>query len=263
MPALHGRLLVESVLRPFGEHLAAMVGPRPGDTCVDVSGDGGVMPALLGRAVGEQGECIAADDSPDVLRELDGEAALLHRTNLRTLLAPAAALPLRAHSVQVATSLFALAHAPDPAAALAELIRVLEPGGAGRLACAAWSEPDAAPHEGVLQAALGEVTGGIPDGLRRAVQLGAPEAAEQLLAATPGAAGVQVVRIHDVVRFDGPGHYWAAMVTERPMATAVAALPGAVAAAVRERATALLAPYSAADGTLRIPAEAVVLVRTA
>jgi SAM-dependent methyltransferase len=263
LPALHGRLLVETVLRPFGEHLAAMVGARTGDTCVDVSGDGGVMPALLSNAAGATGACIAVDDSPEVLRELDTAAAMLHRTNLRTLLAPAAALPLPTAGAQVATSLFALAHAPGPGAALAELVRVVAPRGVGRLACAAWSEPDAAPHEGILQAALREVTGRVPDALARALQLGYPEAPEQLVATTSGAAGVQVVRIHDVVRFDGAAHYWAAMVTERPIAKAVAALPERTAAAVRERATQLLAPYAAADGTLRIPTEAVVIVRSA
>lgn len=264
MPALHGPLLVESVLRPFGEHLAAMVGARPGDTCVDVSGDAGVMPALLSRAAGDSGECIAVDDSSAVLSEVAGAAAMLHRAgNLRTLRAPAAALPLRSGSVQVATSLLALPHAPDPGAALAELLRILAPAGNGRLACALWSEPDAAPHEGALQAALSELTGRVPDALARAVQLGYPEAAEHLVATTPGAAGVQVVRIHDVVRFDGIAHYWAAMVTERPLAAPVAGLPEAQSAAVRELVAERLLPYTAADGTMRIPTEAVVMVRAA
>jgi len=262
MPALHGRLLVECALRPFGEHLAAMVGAVPGDTCVDVSGDGGVMPALLGPAAGDTGVCYAVDDSPAVLGELDSEAALLHRPGtLRALLAPATSLPLPAGCAQVATSLFALTHAPDPAAMLAELLRVLAPGSAGRLACAAWSEAEAVPHEGALQAALIEVTGQVPDALARVTHLGAPGTAEALVAASGAAAGMRVLRVHDVVRFDGPAHYWAAMVTERPIAHAVAALPEHIAAAIRERAAAHLAPYAAADGTLRIPAEAMVILR--
>lgn len=261
MPALHGRLLAESVLRPFAEHLAAMVQARPGEVCVDASGDGGVMPALLGRAAGDRGLCLAVNADSDVLSDVADEAALLRLDHtVRPVRAHLAALPLPTGSAQVATSLFALAHHADPAAALQELLRVLDPEH-GRIACAAWSEPDASPHEGALLAALREATGRVPDALARGLLLGFPNAAEQLLVRAGGGASAQVLRIHDVVRFDGLGHYWAAMVSERPLAGEVAALPEDMAAGVRDALARRLAPYTAADGTMRIPTEAVVIVR--
>jgi hypothetical protein len=126
-----------------------------------------------------------------------------------------------------------------------------------------WSEPDAAPQEGALISALRHAGADVPEALVRAVSLGFPLAADELVerASRPG-HGVDVIRIHDVVRFDGIAHYWAAMATERPVAAAaVGALDPATLERVRAAVEHLLQPYTAADGTLRIPTEAVVLVR--
>jgi hypothetical protein len=102
--ALHSRLLVPALLRPFGEHLIDMVQPLPDDVCVDVSGPGGVMPALLAHRART---CIT----------VNGDEA--------------AALSLRDGSAQVVTALFA----PLSNAVLRELLRILDPH-RGRLACA-------------------------------------------------------------------------------------------------------------------------------
>jgi len=251
VPALHGRLLVESVLRPFAEHLAAMVQAHAGDTCVDASGDGGVMPMLLARA---GATCIAVDDDAAVLRDIADEAALLHLDSVRTVQADAQALPLPDGAAQVVTSLFAIAHAADPAATLRELLRIRDRR-RGRIAVATWSEPGAAPHEGALLDALHELHGHAPDALTRNLALGYPLAAEHLVEQAGGSGVLEVVRIHDVVRFDGIAHYWAAMVSERPIACDVDPGDGDLRRAVERN----LQPYTAADGTMRIPTEAVVI----
>jgi hypothetical protein len=228
---MHSRLLVPSLLRPFGEHLAALVQPEPGDVCVDVGGAGGVMPALLARVARL---CVAVDDDAEVLAELR------HRAAVAVVRARGDALPLRDGCAQVVTSLFSLASLP-------EMVRVLDPQ-RGRLGCALWSEPDASPHLGVLVAAYEEVTGEVPRWLRAAVEYGYPLGPERLIEQSGAGGRIEVNRIHDVVRFDGVAHYWAAMAGE-----------DAPPDDVRHAAEARLAAYAAADGTLRIPSEAVVL----
>jgi hypothetical protein len=146
-------------------------------------------------------------------------------------------------SAQVVTSLFTLAEQPDPVAALRELLRILDPD-TGSLAAALWSEPGAVPHLDAL-----------PDAYRAqvaaATQFGHPLAAEHLVEQAGAAERIEVSRIHDVVRFDGVTAWWAAV--------AGGAAPNAVPATAQSR----LAAYAVADGTLRIPTEALVLTITA
>jgi len=231
MAPLHGRLLVPTVLRPFGEHLAAIVRPEAGDVCVDAGCDGAVMPALLARSQARR--CIAFSDDREALDEARDELSLMHTENTSLLRARGDALPLRDGCAQVVTSLFWLPHQRDPAAALRELLRILDPR-RGRLGVVMWSEAGAVPH---LAARGGDTT---------AHAYGQPGAAEHLVEQAGGGARVTVSRIHDVVRFDGLAHWWAAVGgdTDEPP-------PG--------NAAAILEPFSGPDGTLRIPCEAVVL----
>jgi SAM-dependent methyltransferase len=182
------RLLVATVLRPFGEHLATFVRPQPGDICVEVG------------------------DNGDVQSLPDGSA-------------------------QVVTSLFTLAEQPDPAGVLREILRILDPHG-GRLGVALWSEAAAVPH-------LDALTPADPHTVEQATRFGFPLAAEHLVEQAGGADRIRVSRIHDVVRFDGAAHWWAAL--------------GVADETHRAECEARLQPYAAPDGTLRIPTEAVVL----
>lgn len=142
-----------------------------------------------------------------------------------------------ASHADVVVSLFTLTGEPDPAAALAEMLRVLRPH--GRLGALVWSEPDAVPHLRALRHVM-------PDVVATLTALGHPGAAEHLVEQAAGANRVIVSRLHDVVRFDGIDDY---------LATMGAPAGDAAAAACAEE----LAAFTAADGTMRIPAEAVLL----
>jgi ubiquinone/menaquinone biosynthesis C-methylase UbiE len=130
------RLLVATVLRPFGEHLAAIVDAQPGDVCVDVGCAGGVMPSLLARTAHA---CIAAGGSPQALAEARDEMSMLHIDNVTLLRARGEALPLRDGCAQVVTSLFTMGDGAAAVETLGEMLRVLDPRG-GRLACALSAE---------------------------------------------------------------------------------------------------------------------------
>lgn len=99
---------------------------------------------------------------------------------------------------------------------------------------------DASPHETAVAAVLG-------DAARPATLTEAEVAA---LAAGPPPMSVE--RLRDVLRFDGVAQLWLALVTER-------GIDAALDPARRARLEAALAPWLAADGTLRIAVEAACL----
>ena len=85
----------------------------------------GNVPAALGRAVGPDGLALGVDISePMLARAAAAEAG----PNVGFLRADAQRLPLRDASVDAVTSIAMLQLIPDPATAIAEMVRVLRPG---------------------------------------------------------------------------------------------------------------------------------------
>ena len=254
MPARVGRLMVPAVLRPLAERVADLVRPRKGESCLDALCDGGVMAAVLARAVGAAGSVLAVDEDAGAVDECHEQAIALRlswlRAERRSL--SGGTLP----QFDVVTSLLTLPWAADPGS----LLRAL--GGArseatGRLAVAVWSQPDAVPHEEAVAEALSAVRGSRPGAIDRAFAFSTPGALERLATDAGVVRGdVQVVR--DVVRFNGPDHLWAALVDDRPSIAGPSLEPAAALESIA-RVGARLARYASADGTLVIPVELLVL----
>ncbi|PXX58088.1 methyltransferase family protein [Nocardia tenerifensis] len=99
---------------------------EPGQTVLDLACGPGEVTASLARTVGRDGLAIGIDISESML----ARAVDRHRAgNIAFLRADAQRLPLRDNSIDAATCIAGLQLIPDPAAALAEMIRVLRPGG--------------------------------------------------------------------------------------------------------------------------------------
>lgn len=104
----------------------AELGLREGGRVLDAGcGTGRALP-WLSAAVGPSGVVLGADLTAAMLREAaragrDRDGALL--------LADAAALPLRASSLDAVFAAGLVAHLPDPAGTLREIARVVRPGG--------------------------------------------------------------------------------------------------------------------------------------
>lgn len=212
-------------MRPWSERLLDLVRPRPGERCLALLCESDVLSRMLRRAVGPSGE--VADWDTD------------------------AAPPRR--DWEVAVSLFGLAAQPDAAALLGRTAGVLD-AASGRLAAAVWAGAAGAPHEAAVRAGLAEV-GLVWPGLDTEIRLDAAG----LAAGLP--RSLRVRRLRDVVRFDAAGHLWAALVDERdPPPAIAAAAPAAIEEALRVCAS-RLHRHTAADGTLRIPVEALVVER--
>ena len=96
-----------------------------GGTALDVGCGPGNVTAALGRAVGPAGLALGVDISePMLARAASAEAG----PNVGFLRADAQRLPLRDASVDAVTSIAMLQLIPDPATAIAEMVRVLRPG---------------------------------------------------------------------------------------------------------------------------------------
>lgn len=168
--------------------------------------------------------------------DLSADGGVLARRLARTG-AEISAVPRR--RCAAAVSLFGIHGDPDPVGHLARLLSAVDPD-AGRVAALVQLGGDHSPHEGAVATALG--------GRARPATLTAR--AVGLLA---GGGRLRIERLRDVVRFDGVDRVWVALVAERgidePLDT-------------RRRGAleASLAPWVAADGTLRIPVEAACLM---
>lgn len=96
-----------------------------GGSALDVGSGPGNVTAALGRAVGPGGLALGIDISEPMLRRaVSAEAA----ANVGFLRADAQRLPLKDESVDAVVSIAMLQLIPDPAVAVAEMVRVLRPG---------------------------------------------------------------------------------------------------------------------------------------
>jgi arsenite methyltransferase len=97
-----------------------------GGVALDVGSGPGNVTAQLARAAGPDGLALGVDISePMLTRAVNAQAG----PNVGFLRADAQQLPLRDDTVDAVTSLAVLQLIPDPSATLAEMARVLKPGG--------------------------------------------------------------------------------------------------------------------------------------
>jgi ubiquinone/menaquinone biosynthesis C-methylase UbiE len=251
------RLLSEPVLRAWAERLRAAVAPRRGELVLDSPCAGGVLSGVLARR--STVRLIACDTSADELAVATGEVAAITSDRRPSLIrADSRSLPLGDAVVDACVSLFSLPLVPSAPQALRELVRVLHPR--GRLVCAAWGDLSRTPHEAALAAAFAAVLGRRSDFVERSLSLGTQGAPERLIDAAGVQSRLRAVRVRDVVRFDGISHYWQAMVAARPVARELNGESPDTRAALRADCEQRLRSWPAADGTMRIPAEVVLLL---
>lgn len=124
-----GDAYVKSKGHAGGDDLArilAFADPKPTDTLLDIATGGGHVARVLGAHVGK---VIASDLTPEMLDHAIPYLRKQGLTNVERLVADAQDLPLDDASVDIVTCRIAPHHFPDPAAFVAEVARVLRPGG--------------------------------------------------------------------------------------------------------------------------------------
>ncbi|MDI6894951.1 MAG: methyltransferase domain-containing protein [Bacillota bacterium] len=113
-----------TVAHAFIRRMLAATGLGRGETVLDVGCGTGVLLPGLGELVGREGRVYALDISPAML-----ERARVRFPDATYLCAPAEAIPLPDGTCRVVVCYSAFPHFPDQGRAMAEMARVLSPGG--------------------------------------------------------------------------------------------------------------------------------------
>lgn len=111
----------------YKQRLVRALSVQPGQTAVDIGCGPGTDLGRLADAVGTEGSVIGVDRKPRMLQE--ARRRLAGRPNVDLYVGDIHDLPLRDGSVDRARADRVLQHVLDPAKAIAEVRRVLRPGG--------------------------------------------------------------------------------------------------------------------------------------
>lgn len=142
------RAEVEEVSRPVREWLVRELGPRDGDTVLELAAGLGETGFDAGAMVGHRGHLISSDFSPAMLDAARRRGAERSVGNVEYRVIDAERIELDDDSVDHVLCRFGYMLMADPAAALAETRRVLRPG--GRLTLAVWGPPERNPFFAIL-----------------------------------------------------------------------------------------------------------------
>jgi len=110
----------------FYQPLLEAAAPQPGERALDLACGTGLLALMLARAAGE---VVGCDISAEMLERAAAAAAAAGVRNVTFVETEASSLPFEDEWFDLVTSRTAFHHFPDPQRALAEVVRVLKPGG--------------------------------------------------------------------------------------------------------------------------------------
>jgi ubiquinone/menaquinone biosynthesis C-methylase UbiE len=221
----------------------------PGDRVLDVACGTGVVARAAAERVGPTGAVVGLDLNEGMLAVARRKAPRLDWRQ-----GHAEALPFEAAAFDAVTSQFALMFFEDRPAALAEMLRVLRPG--GRLAVAVWDAVERSPGYAAVITLLERLFGRrVADALRAPFVLG--DVAElRALVAKAGIAGADIRTREGTARFPSIKAW---MYTDVKGWTMAEMLDDAQLARLVQEAEQALSSYVSRDGTVAfaIPAHIV------
>jgi SAM-dependent methyltransferase len=128
---------IEKTTFPVTEWMVRALDAQPGDTVLELAAGPGDVGFAAAPLLGEEGRLISSDFSSEMVEVARRRAAELGLKNVEHRQIDAEDIPLEDDSVDGVLCRFGLMLMPDPEAVVAEMRRVLRPG--GRLALAVWS----------------------------------------------------------------------------------------------------------------------------
>lgn len=171
---VYEEFFVPALFRPWASRVADLVSPRAGEYVLDVACGTGVLARELAERVGAAGRVVGLDTNPEML-----SVASRNDCGIEWKLGRAEELPFDDATFDAVVSQFGLMFFDDRPSAIAEMMRVLKPG--GRFAVAVWSGIEDAPAYAAISDLLGTVVGPEAAGAIRApFVLGDPAALQRL-----------------------------------------------------------------------------------
>jgi len=240
--------------RQFGRRLIELAAIRSGMWVLDVATGPGEPALTIARRVGPRGLVVGVDFSPTMLRRARARARAIGVRNAQFHEMDAERLTFADLTFDRVVCRFGLMIMPNAERALAEMHRVLVPG--GRVALAVWSAQSKVNTLGIVRRSLERHDAfhpppGAPDFFR----FGKAGAMERALRA----AGFRHVRSECMTAewvFKGPEEFWDSMKRGPSLRRALATVSPAVRRAVKADVFRSLAKYEQ-NGRLLIPNEAV------
>ncbi len=144
-------------LDPLTELMLDVAGVTVGRQVLDLGAGTGDQTLLAARRIGPQGIVLATDISASMLAFTREAARAADLANVQTRVMDAQRLELEAGSFDAAMARFSLQFVPDVQRALAEVRRVLKPG--GRFAAAVFSAVERNPFRAAPQAIASRLAG--------------------------------------------------------------------------------------------------------
>jgi uncharacterized protein len=128
-PAAVSWLVDNPIRKRYMRPIVDRIGIRPGERVLELGPGPGAFTVDAAQRVGTGGKLIAVDIQPEMIAQVERRVQELGLANVETHVASAHELPLDNESVDRAFLITVLPEIPDPDCALAELRRVLRPGG--------------------------------------------------------------------------------------------------------------------------------------
>jgi SAM-dependent methyltransferase len=238
----------EAQFAPVFEWVLDAVAPAPGMTVLDLATGLGHPAIAVARRVQPGGRVVAADVSADMLAAAERRvrAAGVDNVSLREMDMHDIRLPDA--SCDAVTFGFALMFSPDPARVMAEVKRVLRPG--GRLGLLVWAGRERNPYFTTVFEPLAQVTGAATPDLFRLAQPGELERILRL-------AGFDDITVEPrpiVIDHESIDLHWQIFGDlAPPLRSAIATLPAPDLARLRAAVSDALVPYID-GGRVRLPA---------
>lgn len=152
--------LLEPVFRPWAQLLLDATRLTPGERLLDVATGPGTVAQAAAAVLGPTGRVTACDISPAMLAIARSVPVQSGAAPIEYIESPAVPLTVTASSQDVVTCQQGLQFLPDRFAAIAEMSRVLRPG--GRIALAVWASIEECPSMAALERAIREQLGDEP-----------------------------------------------------------------------------------------------------
>ncbi len=238
----YDEILVPRLFDPFADVLLDEVGVSSGLEVLDVACGPGTVSRRVATRLGPEGRVTACDLSPAMLEVAAGKPALERAAPITYRQCPADELAVPDGAFDIVLCQQGLQFFPDRHEALAEMRRVLRPG--GRVGVAVWCAIEENPFWDGLATAVGWILGKEAEIGYRSGPWGLPEA-DELARLFEGADldDVAVSRWALPVVFEGGAAQLAATLSAASVGPQVAALDAEGRAALLAAAEAALGPY--------------------
>ncbi|GMG84481.1 methyltransferase domain-containing protein [Paralimibaculum aggregatum] len=244
----------QAQLRPAHDRLLDVAAAKPGQKVLETACGSGLVTLRLAEQVGAEGHVLATDLSERMVADLRSRLAEAGVANVETARMAAEALDVPSGAFDAAICALGLMYTPDAAAAVAEMGRVVRPG--GTVAATVWGERRNCGWAEVFPIVDARVASEV---CPLFFGTGAPGALARLFEA----AGLEEVREHrqsELLAFRSEREVTDAVLLGGPVALAVKRFEAEVWDAVRREFLSSVSTCRAPDGSYRIPGEFVTVV---